>query len=84
MNSRAHATRMHSSEVTDPYRIPSMRNCDFSQTATTVPVNASHQYNQLAVSNPSLSSQACLYQLPTRVPARQAESATFVGAGIKG
>ena len=41
-----------------PSRIPQARSFDLSQNVT-VPGIASHQYDQFAVNNPSLSAQSC-------------------------
>lgn len=40
-------------------RIPSARRFDLSKTATSGPLNSSHQFEQLSVNNPSLSPQDC-------------------------
>jgi hypothetical protein len=59
MNTLAHALKRNVTSALAPVRIPPARSFEVSPSAPSASMNASHQYNQLAVNNPSLSVQSC-------------------------
>jgi hypothetical protein len=58
MSTFTHANKKSAAHTAIPSRIPQARSFDLSRNVS-LPGIASHQYNQLAVNNPSLSVQSC-------------------------
>ena len=58
MNTFTHANKKIATHAAIPSRIPQARSFDLSQNVG-LPGIANHQFNQLAVNNPSLSVQSC-------------------------
>jgi hypothetical protein len=53
------AYKKNASPVATPTRISPIRSFAMARNADSAPSNSSHQFNQLAVTNPSLSAQSC-------------------------